>query len=177
MIATAVVIVAGLLALFVKVYNETSPPKVSEAAKAPTYSVGPSESARAPRPGSSHSADGAIGPDEPGTPFPSALTNKLRTRSMSGPAHTVRLVVTSGGPVARVGYLVPTSESEPYGNLGAPASPWSMTMTAHGSGYLAAVFVQAGRGGEPVTCRIMIDGVTKSVRTTNGSYARQMCLA
>jgi hypothetical protein len=103
--------------------------------------------------------------------------NKLGHANKSGPAHRVKLVVSTSGDIARVGYLVPTSDSAPYGNFGGPASPWTRTMIAHGSGYLAAVFVQAGRSGEPVTCRIMIDGVTKAVRTTDGAYARQMCIA
>lgn len=175
LITTAVVVAAVLVALFMKIYNETAPPS-SSAAQAPSATPSPTDGGRDPK---ATKVPATRGQAQTGTvsAFPSSLVNQLGHANKSGPPHTVKLTVTTAGDIARVGYLVPTSDSVPYANIGAPTSPWSLTMTAHGNGYLAALFLQAGRSGEPVTCRIMIDGVTKSVRTTNGAYARQMCIA
>lgn len=176
LITTAVVLAVVLVALFMKIYNETAPPSTN-AARSPSASPTPTDDGRNPT--SSKSGRGGGGRADTGgvSAFPSSLVNQLGRVNRAGPPHDVKLVVNSSGSVARIGYLVPTADSSPYANIGGPPSPWSLALTAHGNGYLAAIFVQAGGTGAPVTCRIMIDGVTKSVRTTQGAYGRQMCLA
>jgi hypothetical protein len=93
------------------------------------------------------------------------------------PAHTVVLRVLAAGTVARLGYLVPSSLESPYGDRKNVPAPWSKTLHAGGSGYLAAIFIQTNAVGLPVTCRITIDGTLRETETFKGSFARGICAA
>jgi hypothetical protein len=91
--------------------------------------------------------------------------------------HTVLLQVTAVGTVARLGYLVPSGVESGYGDHRNVPAPWSRTVHAAGTGYLAAIFVQTDATGRGVTCRITIDGTLRESETFSGSFARGICVA
>jgi hypothetical protein len=93
----------------------------------------------------------------------------------AGP-HALVLTVTSAAPIPRLGYMVPTSPHSSSGDVPNPGRKWSLSTTVVGRPAYAAVFVQAGPTGTPVTCRVSVDGVTTNVRTTSGPYGRAVCL-
>jgi hypothetical protein len=93
-----------------------------------------------------------------------------------GKLHEVTITATSAGPMPVIGYLVPTGMGSAYGSVGGHRSPWSLHEQALGSGYLAALFIQAGRDGQPVTCTITVDGKVTSRESTSGGYGRAVCL-
>jgi hypothetical protein len=141
----------------------------------------PSPSASLPiSPGPSASKSKATASGQPGNVlqtlkdrFPS--DNPLN--HLHGPgAHKVVVSASSSEPIAVVGYLVPTGLSSPYDTVKPNARHWSFTEQAVGKGYLAAVFVQAGRSGAPVTCTISVDGTVTNSETTSGGYGRTVCL-
>ena len=84
--------------------------------------------------------------------------------------------VTSASGIPRVGYIIPTSPNSSYGDVKAPGRQWSLSTTVVGRPAYAAVFIQAGATGTPITCRVSVDGVTSDVKTTRGSYGRAVCL-
>jgi hypothetical protein len=90
--------------------------------------------------------------------------------------HTLVLTVTSAGPIPRVGYIVPTSSKSSYGDVKNAGRHWSLTTTVVGRPYYAALFVQAGATGTPITCRVSVDGATTDTKTTSGAYGRVVCL-
>lgn len=92
------------------------------------------------------------------------------------PSHRVVLRASSGGPIVRVGYLVPTSLDNPIGDVKGIGTSWSVTTTAYGNPAYAELFVQAGKGGTPITCTIEVDGAVTSTATTKGPYGRQVCI-
>lgn len=104
--------------------------------------------------------------------FPDNPLNHLR-----GPGlHDVVISATSAADIAVVGYLVPTGLGAPYGTAKPHSHTWSNAQQAIGRGYLAAVFVQTGRSGTPITCRIVVDGKVTNTETTSGAYGRAVCL-
>ncbi len=104
--------------------------------------------------------------------FPDNPLNHLR-----GPGvHQLVLNVSSSGPIGVLGYLVPTGLSAPYGSVRTHPRHWSSSQQAIGKGYLAAVFVQTGRDGTPITCSVSVDGKVTNTATTSGPYGRAVCL-
>jgi hypothetical protein len=104
--------------------------------------------------------------------FPDNPLNHLR----AGGLHNVVISASSAEAITLVGFLVPTGLKEPYGTVQPHSRSWSEAQQASGSGYLAAVFVQTGRSGVPITCRVSVDGKVTNVETTSGSYGRAVCL-
>jgi hypothetical protein len=93
------------------------------------------------------------------------------------PTHRLTMSVTSSKPIPRIGYFVPTSLDASTGDITHLGSSWSKTTLVTGRPDYAVLFVQADPSGTPQTCRIVIDGVVKSVKTTHGPYGRQVCYA
>lgn len=104
--------------------------------------------------------------------LPANPLNHLR----GGQLHEVTVSASSPGSMPVIGYLVPTGLGSAYGTASGHRSPWSLHEQALGSGYLAAVFVQAGKSGAPVTCTVTVDGKVTSSETTSGGYGRAICL-
>jgi hypothetical protein len=104
--------------------------------------------------------------------LPDNPLNHLR----GGQLHEVTISVSSAGSMPVIGYLVPTGLGSAYGTANGHASPWSLHEQALGSGYLAAVFIQAGRDGTPVRCSVSVDGKVTSSEATSGGYGRAICL-
>jgi hypothetical protein len=103
--------------------------------------------------------------------FPDNPLNHLR-----GPGlHHVTVSAHAAGPMAVVGYLVPTGLGATYGAV-KNRSTWSLTEQALGRGYLAAIFVQSGKSGVAITCQVVVDGKVTNTETTSGSYGRAICL-
>jgi hypothetical protein len=166
-------LVAGLV-LFIRVYNQGSRlPSADGIGAGPGGSAAPLDTA-SPSP----SANGRAGDSGTVAAFPAILTGKLGRKPLPGaPVHTVRLVVTSRGSVASLGYLVPTSDVTPYGSLHKVTRPWSKTLNAVGTSYLAGIFIQNGKDAVSVTCTIYIDGVVGDQQTFTGPYKRGLCIA
>jgi hypothetical protein len=96
---------------------------------------------------------------------------------VTGQLHDVTVAATSSDPTIPVlGYLVPTGLGAAYGSLNGHRSGWSLHQQALGKGYLAAIFIQAGKTGAPVTCTVTVDGRVTSSQTTSGPYGRAVCL-
>lgn len=104
--------------------------------------------------------------------FPDNPLNHLDTHAL----HQVTISASAPGPMTVVGYLVPTGLGSAYGTVDGHRSSWSISEQALGGGYLAAIFIQTGKSGIPITCRITVDGKVKSTETTSGSYGRALCL-
>jgi hypothetical protein len=103
--------------------------------------------------------------------FPDNPLNHLH-----GPGlHHVTVSAHAAGPMAVVGYLVPTGLGAAYGAV-KNRTTWSLTQQALGRGYLAAIFVQTGKSGVPITCQIVVDGKVTNTETTSGQYGRAICL-
>jgi hypothetical protein len=103
--------------------------------------------------------------------FPDNPLNHLR-----GPGlHHVVLNVSSGRPIAVLGYLVPTGLGAPYGTV-KHQTHWTNQQQAIGPGYLAAIFVQTDSSGTPITCSVTVDGKRTNTETTSGAYGRAVCL-
>lgn len=175
-IALVALAVVGLLGLFVKLYNDTSPGK-GAAAAAPSPSPSSTDGLGIPK------ASGSARPGQPAgssrsgvtTVFPPELTRQLGGRTVVGTPHTVVLTVTAASPLAALGYLVPTADN-PYGVIKPPTTPWRLTTTAYGNSYLAGIFVQAGRDAGAVTCTVAVDGVVRETNTTTKAYEKQLCI-
>lgn len=90
--------------------------------------------------------------------------------------HQVVIETNSAEPVPVVGWLIPTGLSNTFGTDKNPSGHFSLSQRALGKGYLAAVFIQAGRTGAPVTCRVIVDGKVTASETTSGAYGRTICL-
>ncbi len=92
------------------------------------------------------------------------------------PRHKLVLSATSTAPIGEVGYLVPTSPHHSYGAAKHVGDHWVLRTTVTGKPYYAAVFLQAGATGAPITCTITLDGKVIDQRSTSGPYGRQVCL-
>lgn len=103
--------------------------------------------------------------------LPDNPLNHLNT----GEIHQVTIEAHSSGPMAVVGYLVPTGLGSTYGSIHGRRS-WSTTEQALGGGYLAAMYLQTDKSGRPITCTVTVDGKVTSTQTTSGSYGRALCL-
>lgn len=121
----------------------------------------------------------AVGPattgDVSGT-LHSVLPDNPLNHLRGADVHRVVVEVYSSAPVGEVGYFVPTGTTHTYGTARPAGDRWQISQQALGSGYLAAVFVQAGGGGTPITCRVIVDGKVTSHSTTSGAYGRTVCL-
>jgi hypothetical protein len=104
--------------------------------------------------------------------FPDNPLNHLRGAGL----HDLVLSASSPEPIAVIGYLVPTGLGAPYGSVKTHSTHWSNRQQAIGKGYLAAIFVQTGRSGAPITCTISVDGKVTNTETTSGAYGRAVCL-
>lgn len=104
--------------------------------------------------------------------FPDNPLNQLR----GGQIHQVTIEARSAGSFPVLGWLVPTGLGNTYGTQHNANGTWTLSQRAIGKGYLAAVFLQAGRAGVPVTCRVIVDGRVTDSETTSGSYGRTVCL-
>jgi hypothetical protein len=101
--------------------------------------------------------------------------NPLNHLSGAG-VHDVVIQVDSAAPVPVLGWLVPTGLSNTYGTRDNGSGHFSLSQQALGKGYLAAIFIQAGKLGLPVTCRVIVDGKVTNQETTSGPYGRTVCL-
>lgn len=139
-------------------------------------------------PGGSNTAAGSTGQGSPtgapATGYVDNPVNQLRGRIADNPlnhlrssgVHSVIIEATSSRPIKIVGYLVPTGLSHPYGAAHPDSRSFRLVEQAVGPGYLAAVFVQAGPTGAPITCRVIVDGRLTNAETTQGVYGRTVCL-
>jgi len=104
--------------------------------------------------------------------FPDNPLNHLQGAGV----HVVTVEVDSLTHIPFVGYLVPTGLGSAYDTIKPRGSHWSMSEKALGKGYLAAIFIQSGKTGVPVTCTVLVDGKVTNTETTAGSYGRSVCL-
>lgn len=171
----ALVCVAVLLAgLLWQGFLNSPAPDVTPPAAAQGSSL--SDSAPAPSPSAKRSS-GTPATDEGvmrtlRSQFPDNPLNHLNGAGV----HEVTIEVDSAGSVPVLGWLVPTGLSNTYGTRDNGGSHFSLSQRALGPGYLAAVFIQAGKLGLPVTCRVIVDGRTTNAETTSGPYGRTVCL-
>lgn len=93
------------------------------------------------------------------------------------PSHTIVLSASAAVPVHAVAYLIPTSHDNPYGKVTGVGDSWKLTTRVYGKPDYAALFIQAGRSGVPVSCTITIDGRVASAKTTSGAFGRGLCIA
>jgi hypothetical protein len=122
---------------------------------------------------------GAAGGDQSLSSLPAPSPSKVKAKAAT--ANDPRLV---RNPLAQLRgrfpdnplYLVPTGLGSAYGSVGGHPRSWSISEQALGSGYLAAIFIQTGKSGTPITCRITVDGKVTSTETTSGGYGRALCL-
>lgn len=92
------------------------------------------------------------------------------------PTHKLVLSATSTAPIGEVGYLIPTSPHDSYGAAKHVGDHWVLHTTVTGKPYYAAIFLQAGATGAPITCTITLDGKVIDQRSTSGPYGRQVCV-
>lgn len=90
--------------------------------------------------------------------------------------HNVTISASAPGHMAVLGYLVPTGLGSAYGAVHTNRPYWSMSEQALGKGYLAAVFIQTGRTGIPITCTVTVDGKVTSRETASSPYGRAVCI-
>lgn len=181
MLLAAVVLLVVLIAVFVRAYRSAAPPDApGDALGAPaTGAVLPSVT---PGPVASSSSGGAGlggGLAIPRTLPPYTITPAENPGFVFAPVRKYRLVmtVTSSQTLPRLGYLIPTSPDHAYGDIPVPGGKrWTLHTTVTGRPHYAALFVQAGAAGTPITCTISLDGVAKDTETTSGPYGRQVCL-
>jgi len=185
-IATAVVVLAFIFALvaFVRIDSGGDSGGPSSVAGGLSGSPFPTPSADLPtgtaRPSASTSPSG----DSSVTGLPKTLPRVTLTPGEPGgftyanlPSHQLVLSASAAVPVRAVGYLIPTSKDHPYGKVTGLGDRWSLTTSVYGKPDYAALFIQAGRAGVPVSCTITIDGRVASAKTTSGAYGRALCVA
>lgn len=112
--------------------------------------------------------------------FPGAGANTLKGLKGNGgivgvPKHRITLSLTSPGPIAYVGYIVPTSLDNSTGTVKDLGTSWSMTTVGFGPPDYAQMFSLAGPTGVPITCTITVDGKVTERRTTSGPYDQLFC--
>ena len=173
-LACAVVLIVGLIA---QGFLSSAAPAASVRAGDGGYST------PAPAPLASKSAgkhhDGTPGNGLVGNPMqqlrnvlPDNPLNHLNTHEL----HQVTVSASAPGRIAVLGYLIPTGLGSAYGVVHTNSHSWSVSEQALGGGYLAAIFIQTGKDGTPLTCTITVDGKVTSSQTTSGSYGRAVCL-
>jgi hypothetical protein len=107
--------------------------------------------------------------------FPAQLTSKLGKNFRGLPGHDVVLTVSSSGSILRVGYLVPTADSNQVGDLH-NVTGFSKSFVARGpEGPYSAIFIQANSAGTPVHCTVTVDGVQRDSQTISGKKKQGLC--
>jgi hypothetical protein len=176
--ACAVVLLVGLLAS--GFLSPAAPrPSVAPLAGGSSAASGPSGLPSAPAASKSKRrvAGSATGPvADPLQALRASLPDNPLNHLHGPGVHNVVVSATSALAIPSVGYLVPTGLSAPYGSVRPNTRTWSISQKALGGGYLAAIFVQAGATGIPITCRVTVDGKTTNSETTAGPYGRAVCL-
>lgn len=179
----AVVAVAAVAALVIGLLgsgflSEPAPPVDSSA---PNGADGSDDLGLAPTTGASTTraaaASSGAGTPATGGDIKDLLENKFDNplNNLRDPGyHQVTVTARSSERMSIVGYLVPTG-SDAYGSRSKTAS-FTLTQRAYGPGYLAAVFIQAGQSGAPVTCTVTVDGKTTNTEATSGPYGRAVCV-
>ena len=119
-------------------------------------------------------------PDGSVPSFAGAGANTLRGLDGNGgivgiPKHRITLSLTSPGPIAYVGYIVPTSLDNDTGTVKDLGTSWSMTTIGYGPPDYAQMFSLSGPTGVPITCTITVDGRVTEKRTTTGPYDQLFC--
>jgi hypothetical protein len=142
---------------------------VNTSTAAPT-SPAPSKSAK--KDGAS-SSNGLVG--NPAGILWHSFDNPLNHLRGAG-VHDVVVTAHSSRPMAVVGYLIPTGLGSTYGMVKGHPRSWTIAEQALGRGYLAAIFIQTGKQGVPITCQVRVDGKVTNSETTSGSYGRAVCL-
>lgn len=108
--------------------------------------------------------------------FPTQLTSKLGKNFRGLPGHNVVLTVSSAGSILRVGYLVPTADSNQVGDLHNVNGGFSRSFTARGpEGPYSAIFIQTNNDGTPVHCTVTVDGTTRDSETISGKKKQGLC--
>lgn len=173
-LACIAVLLIGLLA---QGFLSSSAPSVAGPNEDPvnTSTVAPTSPApsKARNKDSASSGNGLV--NNPIDLLKSSFDNPLNHLRAAG-LHDVVISASSRRPMAVVGYLVPTGLGSTYGMVKAHRRSWSIAEQALGRGYLAAIFIQTGKAGVPITCRVQVDGKVTNVETTSGSYGRAVCL-
>ncbi len=91
------------------------------------------------------------------------------------PPLELRISLSSASPIGTVGWVIPTSRSDPDGRADDVGRSWSLTTTVYGRPDYARVFLQAGPTGDPITCVISVDGKVTERTATVGPYGALMC--
>ena len=168
----AAALVAGVLALFVSLYNQTNPTPPSVAGLGANGSDGPT-------PGVSASVKAGAKPTAKSNlyeVFPASLTSKIGKNFRGMPGHVVVLTVSSGKVVPRLGFLVPSADRDQFGDMKNAPSQWSETFTARGAyGPYSAIFIQTGAEAVPVSCTVTVDGVRMQSKTITGRFTQGLC--
>lgn len=108
--------------------------------------------------------------------FPTQLTSKLGKNFRGLPGHNVVLTVSSAGSILRVGYLVPSADSNQVGDLHNVNGGFSKSFTARGpEGPYSAIFIQTNNDGTPVHCTVTVDGVPRDSQTISGKKKQGLC--
>lgn len=171
-----IVTLTVLVALFIKGYRDVGTNDRNHAANGVDSAEGSAQSGVASRTGA-HGGSSF---------FPSSaapLPRKTLTPGEPGgfvfgnlPTHELILTVNSATRIGRLGYLVPTSPDASYGDLPFKGSKWSLGTKVVGKPNYAAIFIQAGATGTPITCTVMVDGVVRDTKKTSGAYGRAVCV-
>jgi hypothetical protein len=174
-LACIAVLVIGLLA---QGFLSSPAPAVHlpQAAGGTATTPAPDPSPSASKTGHGHKGSNGQVVTDPVQQLRNVLPDNPLNHLHGGQLHEVTISASSAGPMPVVGYLVPTGMGSAYGSVGGHRSPWSLHEQALGSGYLAALFIQAGRDGLPVTCTVTVDGKVTSSESTSGGYGRAVCL-
>jgi hypothetical protein len=104
------------------------------------------------------------------------LTTQIGHNFVGLPGHKIVLTVSAPGSIARLGYLVPSADSNQEGDLHNVPGGWTQTFTARGPyGPYSAIFIQTDQAGTPVHCTVSVDGVQKDSQTVSGRYKQGLC--
>lgn len=165
--------------LFVRAYRDAGPrqPGAADNFGVQQGQVAPPSVLPSPTPSSGRSA----------ADNPSSLTRPMAKLTLTAPGgpgftivpalrHVLVLSASAAVPIGVVGYLVPTSTNHNYGTAHGVGDHWTLHTTVTGKPYYAAVFIQAGASGSPVTCSISLDGKVIASESTTGAYGRQVCV-
>jgi hypothetical protein len=108
--------------------------------------------------------------------FPAQLTSKLGKNFRGLPGHKIVLTVTSSGSILRLGYLVPSADSDQVGDLHDVNGGFTKSFVARGpEGPYSAIFIQTNTAGTPVHCSVTVDGVQKNSQTITGAKKQGLC--
>jgi hypothetical protein len=103
-------------------------------------------------------------------------TSKLGKNFRGLPGHKIVLTVTSSGSILRLGYLVPSADSDQVGDLHDVNGGFTKSFVARGpEGPYSAIFIQTNTAGTPVHCSVTVDGVQKNSQTITGAKKQGLC--